>query len=103
MQDLIRQIKRVRVIFGTVSFEDAVDQNGQPVGDKVTAAYPFIWEIDNKDAFKTLGDRFAEYSSKSKFFLMVKPFFNTVSSLVESFPGGGAKFLKFIKKSTSIG
>mgnify|MGYP001161373126 CR=1 FL=1 len=89
MQDLIRQIKRVRVIFGTVSLEDAVDQNGQPVGDKVTAAYPFIWEIDNKDAFKTLGDRFAEYSAKSKLPLQyVLHFDNTIENPLPN----GSKF-----------
>ena len=54
-QDLIRQIKRVRVLFGTVELVNATDANGNPV---VVAATPFIWEIDNRDAFKTIGGIF---------------------------------------------
>ena len=64
MQDLIRQIKRVRVVFGTVSMDNPVDEKGISIED--TSEFPFIWEIDNKDAFKILGDRFAEFTSKSK-------------------------------------
>ena len=48
-QDVIRQIKRVRVIFGTVDLVDSVDESGNKM-DKGTI--PFIWEIDNRDAFK---------------------------------------------------
>ena len=63
MQDLIRQIKRVRVIFGVVTLDEPTDEKGQPteLGD-----VPFIWEIDNKDAFKTLGEQFNEYVKKSR-------------------------------------
>jgi hypothetical protein len=63
MQDLIRQIKRVRVIFGVVTLDEPTDEKGQPteIGD-----VPFIWEIDNKDAFKTLGEQFNEYVKKSR-------------------------------------
>ena len=63
MQDLIRQIKRVRVIFGVVTLDEPTNEKGESValGD-----VPFIWEIDNKDAFKTLGDQFNEYVKKSR-------------------------------------
>ena len=54
-QDVIRQIKRVRVIFGTVNLTGSVDDSGNKV-DKGTI--PFIWEIDNRDAFKTMGEPF---------------------------------------------
>jgi hypothetical protein len=54
-QDLIRQIKRVRVMFGTVELVNAVDENGNSVEIEPTA---FIWEIENRDAFKTIGDVF---------------------------------------------
>ena len=63
-QDLIRQIKRVRVLFGTVSMEDPVDEKGVPVENFSDS--PFIWEVDNKDAFKTFGDLFSELSEKSR-------------------------------------
>lgn len=55
MQDLIRQIKRVRVLFGTVELQGAVDEQGNEVIAEPTA---FIWEIDNKDAFKLIGNTF---------------------------------------------
>ena len=58
-QDVIRQIKRVRVIFGTVDLVDSVDESGNKI-DKGTI--PFIWEIDNRDAFKTMGEPFKKFS-----------------------------------------
>ena len=58
-QDVIRQIKRVRVIFGTVNLTGSVDDSGNKV-DKGTI--PFIWEIDNRDAFKTMGEQFKKFS-----------------------------------------
>ena len=54
-QDLIRSIKRVRVMFGTVELVNPVDENGNSVEIEPTA---FIWEIENRDAFKTIGDVF---------------------------------------------
>lgn len=56
MQDLIRSIKRVRVLFGEVELIDPVDENGEPID---VATTPVIWEVDNKDAFKTMGDTLA--------------------------------------------
>ena len=58
-QDVIRQIKRVRVIFGTVDLVGSVDGSGNKI-DKGTI--PFIWEIDNRDAFKTMGEPFKKFS-----------------------------------------
>jgi len=55
MQDLIRQIKRTRVLFGTVDLVNPVDANGNSVDIDTT---PFIWEVENRDAFKTMGDVF---------------------------------------------
>jgi hypothetical protein len=55
MKSLIRSIKRVRVIFGIVELHNAVDANGESVE---VAPTPVIWEVDNKDAFKTLGGVF---------------------------------------------
>ena len=56
-QDLIRQIKRVRVLFGTVELTNAVDQSGNPVELDPIA---FIWEIENRDAYKTVGNVFTK-------------------------------------------
>ena len=54
-QELIRQIKRVRAVFGVVELIDPVDASGNPV---TVDATPFIWEVENRDAFKTVGDVF---------------------------------------------
>jgi len=56
-QDLIKQIKRVRVLFGTVELTNAVDDKGIAVE---LDAVPFIWEIENRDAYKTVGDLFGK-------------------------------------------
>ena len=56
-QDLIKQIKRVRVIFGLVDLLDPCNDKGEKISFKTT---PFIWEIDNRDAFKTVGQPFTK-------------------------------------------
>jgi len=56
-QDLIRQIKRVRAVFGTVELVDPVDASGNPVE---VAEMPFIYEVENRDAFKTIGGVFTK-------------------------------------------
>ena len=52
---LIKQIKRVRVLLGEVKLINPVDADGNEVDADVS---PFIWEIDNRDAFKTMGTPF---------------------------------------------
>jgi hypothetical protein len=59
MKDLIKSIKRVRAIFGTVEMVNPTDSEGNAVNVEVT---PFIWEVDNRDAFKTMGDQFTKLS-----------------------------------------
>ena len=63
LQDLIRQIKRVRVVFGTIKLDKPVDEKGKETSlDEV----PFIWEIDNKDAYKTIGNQFNIFLKKER-------------------------------------
>ena len=62
-QDLIRQIKRTRVVFGEVELIDPTDENGDAVEVKSLAA---IWEVDNRTAFKTIGDVFGGLNKKRK-------------------------------------
>ena len=57
MKDLIKSIKRVRALFGTVEMVNPTDESGIPVDVDTT---PFIWEIDNRDAFKTMGEMFTK-------------------------------------------
>jgi hypothetical protein len=56
MQDLIKQIKRVRVVFGVVELTEPTNNQGESVSLDNT---PFIWEVDNRDAFKEMGVPFA--------------------------------------------
>ena len=56
-KDLIKQVKRVRVVFGLVDLHDVTDANGKSSKFETT---PFIWEIDNRDAFKTIGTNFTK-------------------------------------------
>ena len=60
---LIKQIKRVRVILGEVQLVNAVDGEGNEVD---TDVHPFIWEIDNRDAFKTLGEPFTQMAKQRR-------------------------------------
>ena len=62
-QDLIKQIKRVRVIFGTIDLESPTDERGDSID---TSSHPFIWEVDNRDAFKTLGTPFSKLAQMKK-------------------------------------
>tara|TARA_Y100000114_G_scaffold147818_1_gene160041 strand:+ start:596 stop:1492 length:897 start_codon:yes stop_codon:yes gene_type:complete len=63
MQDLIKQIKRVRVVFGTVDFINPLNDKGEDVELDTT---PFIWEIDNRDAFKIVGDSFTKLAKMKR-------------------------------------
>ena len=49
---LYKSIKRTRVILGTVSFVNAIDENGKPTKIK---DMPFRWDIDNAESFKNMG------------------------------------------------
>jgi len=63
MKELIKSIKRVRALFGTVELVNPTDENGNAVDVDTTA---FIWEIDNRDAFKTMGDQFTKLSKMQR-------------------------------------
>ena len=63
MQDLLKQIKRVRVLFGTIELDNPVDDTGTPVSLDAT---PFIWEVENRDAFKTFGTNVFNKLNKMK-------------------------------------
>jgi len=63
MQTLIKQIKRVRVVFGTVEMLNPVDEKGQETSLEPT---PFIWEVDNRDAFKEVGTSFEKLAKMQR-------------------------------------
>tara|TARA_R110002020_G_scaffold10810_1_gene41149 strand:- start:6234 stop:7136 length:903 start_codon:yes stop_codon:yes gene_type:complete len=62
-QDLIRQIKRTRVIFGKITLVDPTDEKGVPVN---VESMSVIWEVDNRTAFKTLGDLFGSMAKRKR-------------------------------------
>ena len=52
--ELLRQIRRVRVVFGTASMSGVTEQgDAQDVTD-----VPCVWEIDSKEGFKNVGQAF---------------------------------------------
>ena len=61
---LIKQIKRVRVILGEVELVNPVDGEGNEKTDM--EVQPFIWEIDNRDAFKTMGEPFTQMAKQRR-------------------------------------
>jgi hypothetical protein len=63
MQALIKSIKRVRVLFGTVNMKNVVSAQGE---DRPDIDLPFIWEVDNKDAFKTMGAPIAQMAKQNR-------------------------------------
>jgi len=87
MQDLIRQIKRTRVIFGTVDMVNPVDASGNSVDVEST---PFIWEVENRDAFKTMGDVFAKLNKMQR--LPVQHYVTATTERRE-LPNGSAFYL----------
>ena len=62
-KELIRSIKRVRVVIGIVELTNPKDAEGNPVD---VAATPFIWEVENRDAFKTVGGVFTQLAKMKR-------------------------------------
>ena len=62
-KELIKSIKRVRVVLGTVELINPRDANGNPVELDTTS---FIWEVENRDAFKTIGGIFTKLAKMKR-------------------------------------
>jgi len=88
MQDLIKQIKRVRVVFGTVELVDPVDAAGKAA--EVSAQTPFIWEVENRDAFKSIGTIFTKLGKMRR--LPPQHTF-TATTAEQSLPNGNSFYL----------
>lgn len=63
-KNLIKSIKRVRVLFGLATFDHAVDIEGLDVDPQKNVA--FIYEVDNREAFKTFGAPIAQMAKQSR-------------------------------------
>ena len=89
-QDLIKQIKRVRVVLGTVDMTNPVNEKGESIELDAT---PFIWEIDNRDAFKIVGDVFVKLAKMSRLPVM----HNFVANTEErKMPNGNSFFIPVV-------
>jgi len=89
-QDLIKQIKRVRVVLGTVEMTNPMNEKGESVE---LSATPFIWEIDNRDAFKVVGDIFVSLAKMSRLPVM----HNFVANTAErKMPNGNSFFVPVV-------
>ena len=87
MKDLIKSIKRVRALFGTVELVNPTDAEGNPVDVEST---PFIWEIDNRDAFKTMGEQIAKLTKMRR--LLPQHYITTTSREVP-LPNGSSFYV----------
>ena len=58
-KELIKSVKRVRVFFGLITLTAPVNNKGEST-KTVTRDVPFIYEIDNKEAFKIMGGPISE-------------------------------------------
>ena len=64
MQSLIRQIKRVRVVFGILTMEKPLNNKGEIV-DRIET--PIIWEISTNQAFNIIGKNFDFFKEEKSF------------------------------------
>lgn len=87
MKNLLKSIKRVRVLFGTVNFPIALNAKGEEI--EGLTAVPFIWEVDNKDAFKEMGAPIAQMAKQKR----ILPQHNILLNTIEhSLPTGAVFF-----------
>jgi hypothetical protein len=95
MQDLIKQIKRVRVLFGTVELVNPVSSTGAEV---TVDPMPFIWEIDNRDAFKIVGEPFANLAKLQRL-----PIHHMITATTDEkkLPNGNSFFIPVVSLDVS--
>jgi len=52
-KELMRQVKRTKVVFGTVNFTDAVDAEGNTI-EETYSNIPFVMDVKNRDSIKAI-------------------------------------------------
>ena len=87
MKETIKAIRRVRVILGEIEMNNPIDESGEAV---VIDTMPFIWEIDNKTAFKSMGEPFVQMGRQRKLPIEHKIKLDTSEQELQN---GGAFFL----------
>ena len=94
-KELIRSIKRVRVVLGNVELKNPKDANGNDVELGVT---PFIWEVENRDAFKTVGEVFSSLAKQKRLPVQHNVTLNTQE---RKLPNGNSFYLPLTTLDTS--
>ena len=94
-KDLIKQIKRVRVLLGTVELVNPTNDKGEEVTVDETA---FIWEVDNRDAFKIVGEPFTKLSKMQR--LPIQHVI-TANTQERKLPNGNSFFLPVVSLDLS--
>jgi len=94
-QELIRQIKRVRVVLGTVELVNPLNEKGDAAEVDAT---PFIWEIDNRDAFRFVGDAFTKLAKMQR--LPVQHMI-TANTDEKKLPNGNSFFVPVVSLNVS--
>tara|TARA_R100000234_G_C4968741_1_gene165161 strand:+ start:52 stop:951 length:900 start_codon:yes stop_codon:yes gene_type:complete len=89
MKKLLTSIKRVRAIFGEVTFGKTYDMEGKEVSETITSK-PFLWEVDNRDAFKLMGEPFSKLAQMKR--LPVQHTM-TISTEVRPMNNGGVYYI----------
>ena len=87
MKETIKSIRRVRVILGEIEMNNPIDESGEAV---IIDTQPFIWEIDNKTAFKTMAGPFDQMGRQRKLPIQHKIALDTSEQALQT---GGAFFL----------
>mgnify|MGYP005990305695 FL=1 len=62
-KELLRSIKRTRVIYGVITMPDAITEEGDshPVTE-----IPFVWDVKDKEGFKNMGGIFAKLNKMKR-------------------------------------
>lgn len=62
-KELLRSIKRTRVIYGVITMPDAITEEGDvhPVTE-----IPFVWDVKDKEGFKNMGGVFAKLNKMKR-------------------------------------
>jgi hypothetical protein len=94
-KELIRSIKRVRVVLGNIELKNPKDADGNDVEVGVT---PFIWEVENRDAFKTVGEVFTAFAKQKRLPVQHNVTLNTQE---RKLPNGNSFYLPVTTLDTS--
>jgi len=97
IKQVIRSVKRVAVLYGTVTFDNSTDENGEPVAVAVEDI-PFVMDVKNRDSLKSINSIISKISDPKKDKLPVKNYIK-LEGIEDSIPTGA----KFGKIKASLG